>query len=358
MSDDRLQRWVRPEIRALSAYKVADASGLIKLDAMENPYSLPVTLREALAQRLAGVSVNRYPDPEATQLNQALRQLWRVPADTAMIFGNGSDELIQLLAMVLGGPGRTIMGLEPGFVMYRMIATFTQSAYVGVDLAQDFSIDLSATLAAIDAHQPAVFFVACPNNPTGNLFDTAALAQIVEAVPGYVVIDEAYTAFTDADHLDWIQRYDNVLVMRTLSKVGLAGLRLGMLLGRPDIMDEINKVRLPYNINVLTQEAARFAVEHFDVLAGQTQRIRASRAQMADSLSTLPGVTVFESEANFILVRVPDAKGWFEGLKARGILVKCLNGAHPLLANTLRLTVGTETENESLINALRELAGG
>ncbi len=358
MSDGRLERWVRPEIRALSAYHVPDASGLIKLDAMENPWPLPGDLRQTIAARLAEVPVNRYPDPQATALGQAIRALWQIPDDVGMLFGNGSDELIQLIAMVLGGPGRTLLSVEPGFVMYRMIATFTQSRYVGVDLRPDFSLDTEAVLAAIRLHEPAVCFLACPNNPTGNLFDADALRAIVEASPGYVVIDEAYTAFTDADHLDWINRHENVLVMRTLSKVGLAGLRLGMLFGRPELIEEINKVRLPYNINVLTQTAARLAVEQFAVLETQTRQLRASRDTMLDALAALPGVEPFPSQANFVLVRVPDAPAWFAGLKAGGILVKNLHGAHPLLAHCLRLTVGAPEENDTLLSALEALARG
>ena len=347
-----VQRWVRPEIRALAAYHVQEASGLIKLDAMENPYGWPEALRRAWAERLSGVSVNRYPDPGARELAQTLRRVMGVPEGMELLLGNGSDEIIQIVALALDGP---ILSVEPGFVMYRMIAAFCGREYVGVPLRADFSLDLPAVKEAIERHRPAVVFLACPNNPTGNLFDEEAVVEIVEAAPGLVVIDEAYSPFTDATFLHRLGGFPNLVVMRTLSKLGLAGLRLGYLAGPREWLAEFHKVRLPYNINVLTQVTATFALtDGWSVLEAQTAAIRAERARLFAALEAIPGLEPFPSEANFILVRTPPgrADALFGRLEAGGVLVKKLHGGHPLLEECLRLTVGTPEENDRLIRLL------
>jgi histidinol-phosphate aminotransferase len=275
-----------------------------------------------------------------------------------ILLGNGSDEIIQLLAMAMAKPGATILAPEPGFVMYKMIATFCGLNYIGVPLKSDFELDEAAMLAAIKTSQPELIFLAQPNNPTGNLWDQDAITNIIEASEGLVVMDEAYTAFTDREHLALIDQYENVLVMRTLSKVGLAGLRLGLIIGRSEWLDELDKIRLPYNINMLTQASALFALEHYDMLMIQTEQIRVDRVILTEDLIAIPGVEVFPSEANFVLIRTPDgmARNWFEELKEKGILIKCLDGGHPLLTNCLRITVGTTSQNERLIAALNEIS--
>lgn len=356
MSDqDLIARWVRPEIQALSAYHVPDSSGLIKLDAMENPYTWPEALRREWLELLHHTDVNRYPDPQADELKQRLRQSMGIAADAGILLGNGSDELIQMLALTLAGPDRVVLSVDPGFVMYRMIATFAGMPYQGVPLkADDFSLDLPALLTAIEQYRPAVVYLAYPNNPTGNLFDASAVRQVIEAAPGLVVVDEAYAPFTDASFLGEVGRYPNLLVMRTLSKMGLAGLRLGLLVGPEAWLAEIDKTRLPYNINVLTQVSAEFALRHESVFDEQTAQIRQQRVVLFESLQGLGGITPFPSDANFILVRMPAgrANDIHAALKSAGVLVKNLNGAHPLLADCLRLTVGRPEENQALLQAL------
>jgi len=353
---ERVAEWVRPEIRALSAYHVPDASGLIKLDAMENPYAWPAALRAEWADLARTLDVNRYPHPQAPALKERLRSAMGIPAGAELLLGNGSDEIIQMIALALAGPERTVLTVEPGFVMYRMIAVFAGMRYCGVPLrADDFALDRAALLEAIARHRPAVVFVAQPNNPTGNRFDEAVLVEVIEAAPGLVVIDEAYAPFTDASLLPRIGEWQNLLVMRTVSKMGLAGLRLGYLAGPAAWLNELDKVRLPYNINVLTQRAAELALRHRDVLDLQTEAIRTERGSLHAALAAIEGVTPFPSEANFILLRVPAgrAKAIFEGLRARGILIKNLDGAHPLLHDCLRVTVGTPDENAAFVAALR-----
>ncbi|WP_269533623.1 histidinol-phosphate transaminase [Chitinimonas sp. BJYL2] len=344
--------WVRPEIAALSAYHVADASGLIKLDAMENPFPLPADLQAELAQRLAGAALNRYPDPHGGALPQQLREAFAIPDGASLILGNGSDELITLICQALAKPGATLLAAEPSFVMYRMNAVFSGLRYVGVPLTADFALDLPAMLAAVEAEQPAVVFLAYPNNPTGPRYARADIESILAAAPGMVVVDEAYTAFADDSFMNMAGTHPKLLVMRTLSKLGLAGIRLGYMAGPADWIGELDKVRPPYNVNVLTQTAAQFALAHLSVFTEQAAVLRAERARLSAAMAALPGVTVFPSEANFVLARVPDAPRTFAALKAAGILIKNLHGGHALLANCLRFTVGTPDENSRVLAAL------
>lgn len=347
---------IRPELRALSPYHVSESSGLIKLDAMENPYAWPVELLDDWLAALRDVALNRYPHPQAPALKARLRTVMDLPTDCELVLGNGSDELIQLLALGVAAPGRVLLAPEPGFVMYRMIARFVGMDYVGVPLnATDFSLDTEAMLAAIAQHQPALVFLAYPNNPTGNLFAADAVEAIIAATPGLVVLDEAYFAFTDASFMQRLGDYPNLLLMRTVSKLGLAGLRLGLLVGPKPWLTEFEKLRLPYNINSLTQISADFALAHHEIFAAQVQRIRADRADLQQALAALPGITVYPSAANFILFRTPACQGdrLFQALLKAGILIKNLSAASALLQDCLRVTVGRPEENQAFLTALR-----
>ncbi|MBI4756491.1 MAG: histidinol-phosphate transaminase [Betaproteobacteria bacterium] len=349
------QTLVRPEILALSAYHVPPAAGMVKLDAMENPYRLPAEAARSVGRLAAETELNRYPDPSAAELKSVLRAAMGVPAGAELLLGNGSDEIIQIIAMALARPGATLLAPEPGFVMYRMIATFCGLRYVGVPLAEDFALDRAAVLAAMGAHRPAVVFLAWPNNPTGNLFDAGDVADIIRAAPGLVVVDEAYHAFAGASFMARLGEFPNLLVMRTLSKLGLAGLRLGLLAGAPAWLEEFDKLRLPYNINVLTQALAAQLLRDPRVLTDQAAAIIAERTVLLTALRGIPGVRAWDSAANFILLRVADAPGVFARLKAQGVLIKNLHGSHAQLANCLRVTVGTPEENARFIETLRQI---
>jgi histidinol-phosphate aminotransferase len=351
---------IRDEIAALAAYHVQDAAGYIKLDAMENPFALPASLKAGLAEHLAAASVNRYPDPAATELIEVVREAMQIPNDLDILLGNGSDEIIQIMAMACARPGAKVLSVEPAFVMFKMIATFCGMEYVGVPLnTADFAIDTMAMLRAIETHQPALTFIAYPNNPTGNLFDRDAIRQIIKASSGLVVIDEAYFAFSSKSFLDEIGQYPNAVLMRTVSKLGLAGARLGMLIGRREWIAQFDKVRLPYNINCYTQAAATYLLRHVGKFREQTNTLMAERATLALALdklvARLPGAKRFNSEANFILVRLPNAANVFAALKANKILVKNTSQAHPLLHDTLRITIGSPPENAALIAALTSI---
>lgn len=355
--EHKIEKWVRPDIRALSAYHVPDPGKMIKLDAMENPYHWPEELVNEWLDVLRDVELNRYPDPSAKKLAEQLRVAMEVPEGADIILGNGSDELIQMIAMTLAshhmGNKSSILSVDPGFVMYRMIATFADMDYIGVPLNEDFSLNETAVLNAIEVNEPAVVFIAYPNNPTGNLFDKDSIKRIIEAAPGVVVVDEAYHAFADDSFMPLVNDYDNLLVMRTVSKMGLAGLRLGLLAGNPKWLHEFDKVRLPYNINILTQASAEFAMKNIDVLNQQTQQICTDREVMLDELHKIDDIHVFPSKANFILVRVAagQADRIFNELKEQGVLIKNLNPAGGLLANCLRITVGTPDENKALLES-------
>ncbi|AXT48497.1 histidinol-phosphate transaminase [Chromobacterium rhizoryzae] len=347
-----VRQLVRDEIAAISAYPVASADGYIKLDAMENPWPLPVELRQELARTLADVAVNRYPDPSGGTLKAQLKQAFSIPEPADVLLGNGSDELITLVAQTLARPGAKLLALEPSFVMYKMNALFSGLDYIGVPLRSDFSLDLPATLAAIAEHQPAVVFVSYPNNPTGPRFARAGVEAICEAAPGLVVVDEAYQAFASDSFMNLAGLRDNLIVMRTLSKLGLAGIRLGYAAGPAAWIRELDKVRPPYNINVLTQAAARFSLRYLEVFNRQAAELCEERGRLAAGLARYAAVEAFPSEANFITIRVPDAPALYQHFKASGILIKQLHGSHPLLERCLRLTVGTPQENDAMLAAL------
>ncbi|MGE0312038.1 MAG: histidinol-phosphate transaminase [Lautropia sp.] len=357
-------------MRAMAAYHVPPAAGLIKLDAMENPWPLPEALRTELGRRLAEVALNRYPAPDYTSLKAALADRFSVPAGASIVLGNGSDELIAMLVDLVAAPQAAVLAPVPSFVMYAMSSRISRVDFVGVPLDADFGIDVPATLAAIDEHQPALVFLAWPNNPTGAAFRREDVAAILAHAPGLVVIDEAYEPFAPDSWMPQVLRYPNLLVMRTLSKWGLAGVRLGYLAGAPAWVDELEKLRPPYNIGVLNEAAARFCLEHAEVFAGQARALKAERAALIGRLRELlardPAAAgragrlsaVHPSDANFVLVRVsgPDGTGETVAsrMKAAGVLIKDAGKMHPMLANCLRLTVGTPDENRRMLAALEQ----
>jgi histidinol-phosphate aminotransferase len=346
---------LRDEILALHAYHVPDSAGYIKLDAMENPYFLPQLLRNEIAETVASAAINRYPDPSAASLKVKIRDVTNLPQGMDVLLGNGSDEIIQLLAMAVNKPGAKLLSVEPSFVMYKMIATFTGMPYVGVPLTENFALDMPQMLATIRCEQPALIFLAYPNNPTGNSFAAHEIIQIIEAAQGLVVVDEAYYAFAEDSFIPRLAGYPNLLVMRTFSKLGMAGLRLGFLAGSTAWLNELEKLRLPYNVGILPQLVAGKLLDHHDVLLQQAEQIKQDRMKLFQQLGTVVGVQVYPSQANFLLFRVANATDVFNGLKQRGILIKNLNSGHPMLRDCLRVTVGKAVENEQFMTALKEI---
>ncbi len=353
----RLKATIRQDVQGMHAYAIQPSAGLIKLDAMENPFTLPPELQRELGERLGRVAINRYPAQCVADVAAALAAHIELPAGCRLIVGNGSDELIDILSVACNVPGASILAPLPGFVMYEMSARLRGLRFVGVPLTADFALDTDAMLAAIEQHRPAITYIAYPNNPTANLFDDGAIDRIVAAVgaqQGLVVFDEAYQPFSSRSWLQRMAAHEHVLVLRTLSKFGLAGVRLGYLCGPAELIEQIDKVRPPYNVSALNAEAALFALNHADEYSRQAALLKSERARLQAALAAVPGVHAFPSEANMVLVRVPDSQRAFSGMKARGVLVKHIAGLHPLLTNCLRLTVGTPQENDAMMAALKD----
>jgi histidinol-phosphate aminotransferase len=361
-------KFIRQDVQSMHAYAVQDSAGFIKLDAMENPFALPPHLQAALGERLGQVAINRYPGARVETLKTALRAYAGVPDGHGLMLGNGSDELISLLAMACDVPNSKILAPLPGFVMYAMSAQLQGLQFIGVDLTADFELDEAAMRAAIEKEKPAITYLAYPNNPTANLWDAAVIRQIIAACAAYgglVVMDEAYQPFSPTSWLDEIKAHPeqnaNVLLMRTLSKLGLAGIRLGYMSGPQALIAEIDKLRPPYNVSVLNAECALFAIENSEAFRLQAQEICAQRAMLLGAIAKIPGMQAYQSDANMILVRIlgdGGADAAFAHLKAQGILVKNISKMHPLLNNCLRLTVGTPDENARMLAGLGSLKQG
>jgi len=341
---------IRKDIKGLKAYHVPDSTGLIKLDAMENPFALPDDLREAWVKELAQVDINRYPDADMLALREKIAEQEGLKAEQVLL-GNGSDEIIQML-LLANEPGVCVTP-TPTFVMYELISQWLKRSVASVPLMKDFSLDANQFLQVCAREKAVIAFLACPNNPTGNLWDKETIEKIVTGFRGLVVIDEAYAPFSERTHTHLIA--PNVMVLRTFSKLGWAGLRLGYLLGDADVIADLNKVRMPYNINSLTQASAHFFLQHSDVFKKQARDICFERNRMTAALMAFESVEVFPSQANFILLRVQDADSAFEALKERGILIKNMHAQGGLLSQCLRITVGSKDENNAVLAALREM---
>lgn len=378
-----ISRTIRADVQAQHAYAVPDASGMLKLEAMENPYLLPPDLRSALGAHLAEVALNRYPVPSYTRLKNAICREFGVPGGFDVVLGNGSDELITMLVQACarhGGneavatdvtaartanppgtqhgkrenqPANVVLAPLPTFVMYALSAQLAGMQFVGVDLKADLTLDLPAMLAAIAQHQPALIFLSYPNNPTGTLFAEHEIEQILAAAPGIVVVDEAYQPFAGTSFMPRLPEFHNLVVMRTVSKLGLAGIRLGYMSAHPALLAQVDKVRPPYNINVLTQAAAEFLLEHGAVFAEQAAQLCQARSDLTQALQA-QGLQVFPSAANFLLVRFANGEQVFQKLLQQKVLVKNVGKMHALLHNCLRITVSTPQENQLLLQAVQQ----
>ena len=351
--------FIRDDIKSMSAYRIADlAEGFIKLDAMESPYHpfarFPELSNEWL-RLITQAQIHLYPNPAASGLQETLRKAFDIPESAAIALGNGSDELIQFMTLLVAQSGATMLAVEPSFVMYRHNAELYGMNYVGVPLNEDFTLDLPAVLSAIDKHQPALIFIAYPNNPTGVCFRREEVEAIIRAARGIVVVDEAYGAFSRDSFLPQAGSVENLVVMRTISKIGFAGLRIGYAAGSPAVMDELAKILPPYNMNQLSLATAKFALQHHDVIQTTIDILKTERERVFNELSAIGRLKAFPSEANFITVRVPDADALFNTLKENRILIKKLHGTHPLLAQCVRITIGSPEQNDAVLDIIRKL---
>jgi len=344
---------IRPQVRSLAAYHVDETPVRIKLDAMENPFSMPSAVRREIAAVAGNASINLYPDPSAKTLKKAIASLWKMNPER-MILGNGSDELIQTIILAFGGP---IIIPSPTFAMYEITSRALAQDVISVPLSADFDLDADLMIKIVKSNKAKVIFLACPNNPTGNRFSDIAIRKILDKADAAVVIDEAYFSFSGKTYLPLAKKYPNMIILRTLSKIGFAGLRVGVLVASESIVTELNKLRLPYNINSLSQAVAVSALKHRDVLNSQISLLISERKKLYNAFSKLPGVTAYPSETNFIMIRTAaDATVIHRKLKQAGILIKNLSKPGPL-KNCLRVTIGTPEENKEFLSTLKTIFG-
>ena len=350
-----IEQWLRSDIKNIDAYHVPVSKDMIKLDAMESPFGVPEDLKVEFLKCIDQSEVNRYPEADPSPLKATLRSLMDIPDEFGILLGNGSDELIQLLALACSKDD-LIMSFEPSFVMYELVSKYVNLEYFGVQLDSNFDINLSDALLIIEREKPKIIFIAYPNNPTGNCFDYDAIIEIIKSTNSMVILDEAYYAYSDKSFLSEISNFPNLLVLRTISKIGFAGLRLGLLIGDQETIAQLNKLRLPYNINALTQTSANFLLQDKQRIINNAQIIIEERRRLAHELSLFSKFKVYPSQTNFILVHSKDAHSLHTALKENGILIKGFPKGSKL-SDFIRISVSEPFENNILIDAIRNYYG-
>jgi len=350
-----IEQWLRSDIKNIDAYHVPVSKDMIKLDAMESPFGVPEDLKVEFLKCIEQSEVNRYPEADPSPLKDTLRSLMDIPDEFGILLGNGSDELIQLLALACSKDD-LIMSFEPSFVMYELVSKYVNLEYFGVQLDSNFDINLSDALLIIEREKPKIIFIAYPNNPTGNCFDYDAIIEIIKSTNSMVILDEAYYAYSDKSFLSEISNFPNLLVLRTISKIGFAGLRLGLLIGDQETIAQLNKLRLPYNINALTQTSANFLLQDKQRIINNAQIIIEERRRLAHELSLFSKFKVYPSQTNFILVHSEDAHSLHTALKENGILIKAFPKGSKL-SDFIRISVSEPVENNILIDAIRNYYG-
>jgi len=350
-----IEQWLRSDIKNIDAYHVPVSKDMIKLDAMESPFGVPEDLKVEFLKCIEQSEVNRYPEADPSPLKDTLRSLMDIPDEFGILLGNGSDELIQLLALACSKDD-LIMSFEPSFVMYELVSKYVNLEYFGVQLDSNFDINLSDALLIIEREKPKIIFIAYPNNPTGNCFDYDAIIEIIKSTNSMVILDEAYYAYSDKSFLSEISNFPNLLVLRTISKIGFAGLRLGLLIGDQETIAQLNKLRLPYNINALTQTSANFLLQDKQRIINNAQIIIEERRRLAHELSLFSKFKVYPSQTNFILVHSEDAHSLHTVLKENGILIKGFPKGTKL-SDFIRISVSEPVENNILIDAIRNYYG-
>lgn len=343
MKED-IKKLIKPEIRALKAYEAKEIPCLVKLDANESPYGF-----ERQITSLKDIKTNRYPNPEARELRKVVARRWGISSDN-ILHGNGSDELIYYIITTFGGP---VLYPVPTFSMYGIISKALGERIIEIPLTREFDIDIDRTLKEIRKKRPRLIFISSPNNPTGNCFSSEAILRIIEDSGGIVVVDEAYQPFSSRKGiLPFIKDYKNLLIMRTLSKIGLAALRVGFLIGDPEILAEINKVRLPFNVNSYSQAIAVRILNEKGLIDRAIKDITSEREGLFSALSGIKGVKPYPSEANFILFKVDHPEKVYRALLKRGILIRNIDSQ---MRGCLRVTVGTKRENSLFLDNLKEI---
>ncbi len=350
-----LKKIIRQEVINQRAYFAGELICPVKLDANENPFPMPLYLKQMLFDRLNEIPLHRYPAAGSPSLIGRLASALAVEKDMVLV-GNGSDELIALLCAATGGPGSHTLMPTPTFAMYRISAQNYGHQTLEVPLDGTFGLDIDAMRQQIRQKRPALTFLSYPNNPTGNCFPKELVEEIIRESSGIVVVDEAYYHFSGRTFIPMLSKYDNLVILRSFSKVGLAALRLGLLVGGASLIHELNKVRLPYNLNAFSQAAAEFFIDYEAEFIQQTQEIIRLRDALIKDLKTINIIQTYPTDANFIFFRcTTDADHIYHNLIEQGILVRNLNSTG-ILNNCLRVTVGSHDENAILVQALRSMA--
>jgi histidinol-phosphate aminotransferase len=345
---------VAKKIYEQTGYVAPEETGVIKLDSNENPFVMQEPLKRLLRERFRSLDFNRYPDAGASEIRERFAQYYGVKKNMIMP-GNGSDELIQILCLALKGRINGVLVPVPTFSMYKIIAVNTGNRVIEVPLGQKFDLDVDAITARFKTDFPALIFLSCPNSPTGNLFSRDRIEALIRQTPGLVVIDEAYGAFSGRTMISLLKKHDNVIFLKTLSKLGMASIRLGFLIGDSDMIAQFDKVRLPYNVNALTQAAAGFFLDYKEEFSKQIKEIIERREELYEELKKIKWIRVYPSKANFIFFSCAfDSNRIYNKLFSEGIMVKNLN-VPPLMTNCIRVTVGTKKENESFLKALKKI---
>ena len=341
-----IKKLVKKDVSILSAYNAKEIPCRIKLDANESPYGFSSALKAAGA-----INTNRYPDPEAKALKGLIAKGLGIKKDS-ILQGNGSDELIYYLVATFGGP---VLYPVPTFSMYGIISQALGEKRIAIPLDKEFDLDIDKILSAIKKERPKLIFLSSPNNPTGNCFSSDRILKIIEASKGIVIVDEAYQPFSsEKGFLPLMNDYKNLVIMRTLSKIGLAALRLGFLIADTEITEEVNKVRLPFNVNSLSQAVALEALQNRKQLNSCIKAIVSERERLFNEMEKINGVKPFPSEANFILFKVKDPDKVYNSLLKKGILVRNIKD---VVKGCLRVTVGTPEENTAFLKALKTVSG-
>lgn len=350
--------FVRDDIKDLKPYRAHSIPYKIKLDANESPYDLPDPIRQQLAKELMeGYQFNRYPDSDATALRCAISQCFSVSPDEVMV-GAGSDELIRIVISAFVGKGDAVLCPTPSFTMYGIFTRIAGGRLIEVPLSDNFAYDMSGFYKAIERHKPKIIFICSPNNPTGNIIDKHELINLITDFNGVVVVDEAYGEFLGESVADWIVNYPNAAVLKTFSKAfGLAGLRVGYLIGNRKLVEELYLAKPPYNLNSFSQRVAQLVLENMDIFRRRIADIIDEREWLYNKLNAIREVDVYPSKANFLLIKVPDGELVYRKLIGEGILVRNFPD-DPRLKNCLRITIGTRQDNEAFLQALGQILEG
>lgn len=355
MSHVDIMELVRNKIKGLKTYQVENMDEGTKLHANENPYPPSPKLLKKIFQRLDKLELNRYPDPDCRNLKQAIANTTGTLPEQ-IIIGNGSDELIQYLMQVLCDEGDTISFPDPTFAMYGITAQCLGLNPVSFPLNDSWDFEALSALKVLAEHKARIVFISYPNNPTGNCFSGQEIQQVIEQFEGIVVLDEAYQDFSGKSFLNQMEKHNNLVILRSLSKIGLAGLRIGYGIFPVMLAEQVNKVRLPYNSNSISQWVATELLNDFSHVKNQIHSIVEERNRLMDELSKLPAITVYPSNSNFILFQAPEGgEKLFNNLKKNGTLLRNLN-SHPRLKNCLRVTIGTKQENDQFLDQLRKVS--